>query len=269
MSVKIMSMVFDRFPMGGNERLLALALADHANDDGANIHPGFERLAKKVMVSERTVIRLIQRLVDIGWLIKMTTGNSVRGIANLYRISPDWIAGKSLPESVVSGDKLSPQSTVVSGDKKSIGVTTQVNLGDTAVSYQHQEPSIQQQHRARGSEQGKPASTPHGELACRLIPMGVQVSSMHPTLLKWVDDGIAVDMIVECVAIARQQKPLPEKIPANYLDKIIRSELAPKQSPPNWMTDDNAAMRYGEEIGVLPKAGESWSDYRQRLRRAA
>lgn len=34
MSIKVMTAVFDRYPNGGGEMLLALALADHASDDG-------------------------------------------------------------------------------------------------------------------------------------------------------------------------------------------------------------------------------------------
>ena len=34
MSVKVMTAVFERYPNGGGEMLLALALADHASDDG-------------------------------------------------------------------------------------------------------------------------------------------------------------------------------------------------------------------------------------------
>ncbi len=38
-------MVFDRYPNGGGEMLLALALADHAHDDGTHIFPSIARLA--------------------------------------------------------------------------------------------------------------------------------------------------------------------------------------------------------------------------------
>jgi len=265
MSVKMMSMVFDRFPLGGNERLLALALADHAHDDGTKIHPGFERLAEKVLVSERTIIRLIQKLIEIGWLIKVTNGNSVRGFANEYCINKDWI----------SGDNLSPQLKNVGVTNEHIwvtndviGVTPQVSSGDTAMSHQRHQPSIQHQTtslRARDSESEKPEISAEGLLACRLIPLGVSVSSMHPTLCRWVADEIDLNFILECVALARQNKPLPEKIPANYLDSIIRNELKPKKDF-SWLLSDDATISKGNEVGIYAKVGESMSDYRTRLK---
>ena len=38
MSVRIMSKVWELYPNGGGEMLLALALADHAHDDLSLIH---------------------------------------------------------------------------------------------------------------------------------------------------------------------------------------------------------------------------------------
>ena len=60
MSIKIMSMIFDRYTNGGGEMLLALAIADHAHDDGTNIFPSVKSLANKTRQSERTVQLLIQ-----------------------------------------------------------------------------------------------------------------------------------------------------------------------------------------------------------------
>ncbi|MBH1529907.1 hypothetical protein I5T99_12670 [Stenotrophomonas maltophilia] len=45
MSARVTGMVFDRYPNGGGEMLLALALADHAHDDGTHIFPSIARLA--------------------------------------------------------------------------------------------------------------------------------------------------------------------------------------------------------------------------------
>ncbi len=258
MSVKLMSMVFERFPVGGNERLLALALADHADDEGKRVHPGFERLAKKVMVSERTIIRLIKKLTEMGWLIKVSKGSAIRGVANEYCINPDWI----------KGDKLSPQTEPVGVTNETVGVTQRVNWGDTAMSHQHQQPSIQHQTipRAHEADEGGGASvTPEGRLACRLIRLGVGVTSMNPVLLAWIADKVPDALIDQCVALARQRKPLPERIAARYLDAIIRSELKPKADL-SWLMDDNATIAKGAELGLEAKVGESMRDYRTRLK---
>ena len=44
MSVKVMTAVFERYPVGGGEMLLALALADHASDDGTRFGMRWSRI---------------------------------------------------------------------------------------------------------------------------------------------------------------------------------------------------------------------------------
>jgi len=55
MSIKVMTACWERYPNGGGELLLALALADHADDDGENIYPGVESLSRKTLQSKRTI----------------------------------------------------------------------------------------------------------------------------------------------------------------------------------------------------------------------
>lgn len=96
MSVKIMSMVFDRYTEGGGEMLLALALADHAGDDGTRIYPSIAALAEKTRQSERTVQYQLRRMQESGWLILVSKGNGGRGMSSEYRISPDWVKGAEI-----------------------------------------------------------------------------------------------------------------------------------------------------------------------------
>lgn len=112
---------------------------------------------------------------------------------------------------------------------------------------------------------------PEGMYAIRLIDLGVAVTSMHPTLCKWVIDGVDLDLLVECVGIARLQKPEPEKIAPNYLDAVLRTQLAERVKPKvdnAWMHDDRALERKGRELGVSTKPGESYVDYRKRVKQA-
>lgn len=96
MSIRVMTMVFDRYPGGGSERLLALAIADHARDDGTRIWPSIDELARKTLQSRSTVQRQIRRMVAIGWLVPKGTGTG-RGHTNEYSICPAWIEGGPLP----------------------------------------------------------------------------------------------------------------------------------------------------------------------------
>lgn len=92
-----MTMVFDRYPEGGNERLLALAMADHARDDGTRIWPSLDELARKTLQSRSTVKRQIKHMVQRGWLELVRGASGRPGDTNEYRINAAWIAGQPLP----------------------------------------------------------------------------------------------------------------------------------------------------------------------------
>ncbi|MEW2382304.1 helix-turn-helix domain-containing protein [Micromonospora sp. NPDC047707] len=69
MSVRVMTWVWDHSPVGGTERLVLLAIADCAADDGANAWPSLGTLARKARLDERTVRRIIRRLEVGGHLL--------------------------------------------------------------------------------------------------------------------------------------------------------------------------------------------------------
>lgn len=66
MSVKALSWAFAQ-PLGGNEKVVLLCLADWARDDGA-CWPGQSTIAGKACVSEKTVSRIMVRLAEAGFL---------------------------------------------------------------------------------------------------------------------------------------------------------------------------------------------------------
>lgn len=55
-------------------KAVAVALGDHAHDDGTSIFPSVKRLASKVEWSERTVQRVLRELEEIGLLIVVSEG---------------------------------------------------------------------------------------------------------------------------------------------------------------------------------------------------
>lgn len=146
-----MSAVFKRYPAGGNERLLALALADEATDTGVRIFPSVARLALKSAQSERGVQRLLHVMLASGWLILVRKSSGRRGDCNEYCISPEWLAGgepvapAAVPdrrtEPKATGDKLAPvrggnpvNMSVDKLQKLSTTGDTQGLSGDIAVS---------------------------------------------------------------------------------------------------------------------------------------
>jgi len=267
MSVKISGLVWDRYEGLGNEFVLALAIADHSHDDGTHIFPSVSRLSKKARISERTVQRILNDMQKSGWLIKVSSGLGGRNFTTEYKINPDWVKGDKLSPFISEQERVTPQAERVTND--ALKGDTAVSLkGDIAVSPEpsltntnHQEPSPREKNNITEITPMRP----EGLLACRLIKLNVAVTSMHPTLCKWVTDNIPIDFIEQCIALARQNKPWPEKIAAGYLDAIIRNELKPKADN-SWLMTDEGTIAKGRELRIEARAGESMSDYRQRLR---
>jgi hypothetical protein len=103
-SIKIQTMVWDRYPGEDHELLLALKLADFCDDNGEHIFPSIETMAEKVRRSPRAVQYQIQGMVKSGWLIKVANAGGGRGRACEYRINPDWINGAEIAP-ISSGSK--------------------------------------------------------------------------------------------------------------------------------------------------------------------
>ena len=67
MSGLLMGLVWGR-EIAGHPRDVLLAMADHAHDDGSSCYPSVPKLAWKVGISERTVQRIIGRMLESGVL---------------------------------------------------------------------------------------------------------------------------------------------------------------------------------------------------------
>jgi hypothetical protein len=96
MSVRVMASVFDRYPRGGGEMLLALSLADHAHDDGTHIYPSVVSLAQKTRQSVRAVQYQLKAMLACGWLELTNEGDGRYGQHREYRISVAWLRGAEI-----------------------------------------------------------------------------------------------------------------------------------------------------------------------------
>lgn len=122
MSIRLMSEVWSRYDGSGNELLLALAIADFADDTGRSIYPSVATLAKKTRQSERTVQRQLRTMEDRGWISVIGNENGGRNNTRLYQIAPAWIKGDILTP---------PPERVTSATER---VTNEAEKGDTAMS---------------------------------------------------------------------------------------------------------------------------------------
>lgn len=89
-------LVFSRYQNSGGEFVLALALADHAWDDGTHIWPSVKTLAEKTRQSRRAVQYQLRSMLDSGWLQLVKKSSGRPGFCNEYRINPDWITGAEI-----------------------------------------------------------------------------------------------------------------------------------------------------------------------------
>lgn len=83
MSVEVMAWVFKHGPTDAQARLVLLAIADHADDNGVAF-PSVAGIAEKACVKERGARGIIRRLEDGGWL--ETFIGKGRGNKSIYRV---------------------------------------------------------------------------------------------------------------------------------------------------------------------------------------
>ncbi len=86
MSVRVMTWVWDQTEVGGGDRLLLLALADEADDEGGSCYPSIRRLAAKTRTHTNTVQRGVGRLEAAGLIEVDRPEKQGRGHFNRYRL---------------------------------------------------------------------------------------------------------------------------------------------------------------------------------------
>ena len=69
MSIKLMTAVWEREDLTSTHKLVLLALADWANDEGL-CWPSINRLAAKTSMAGRSVQRLIRQLEEMGFILR-------------------------------------------------------------------------------------------------------------------------------------------------------------------------------------------------------
>jgi hypothetical protein len=126
MSVKAMSVVWES-DLTRAEKMILLAYADHADDEGGSVFPAVNRIAWKTGYSRRQVQRVTQGLVAYGYMSEV--GKSRFGTI-VYHINldhlpalPPYVGGDSSTK--IGGDILTPRDKTTQG-----GVTKRHGGGD-------------------------------------------------------------------------------------------------------------------------------------------
>ena len=124
MSVKVMTWVWEHSQSVGNERLVLLALADHADDERWEAWPDIARLALKTRLSERTVQRCIVSLSQRNELEVRRQQGGKATMDRRYRPNRYVIKGRQI---VTPNEPKGRQIVTPNTDP---GVTDQVSRGD-------------------------------------------------------------------------------------------------------------------------------------------
>lgn len=124
MSIYIMARLFKCRLGSQSRKMLAVRLADFADDDGKGIWPSVETLACETELSERTVQRILAEFVAEGLLVVVRTATGRPGIANEYDFDLRKI--EALPSVKPEGDGC---HHVTRSSRR--GVTSATETGDT------------------------------------------------------------------------------------------------------------------------------------------
>lgn len=99
MSIRWMTKVWDEaLELEGTPLLVALCIADHAQDESGEAWPSVARIASRVRVTERAVYRALQTVEEAGWVERVARP----GQSNIYRmVTPT-------PDASVTPEQMSP-----------------------------------------------------------------------------------------------------------------------------------------------------------------
>lgn len=125
-----MSWVWQHSAATGSDRLVLLAIADEADDQGLNAFPSVATISRKARVDRSTTLRALERLEHSGEIVTMRPETRGRGRTNRYGVVMD----RDLEEvsALLSGEtKETSQSDTISHQERSLSATN-TRAGETS-----------------------------------------------------------------------------------------------------------------------------------------
>ncbi len=185
MSVRVMSMVFEAHGITSTQKLVMLALADHAADDGTSIYPSIETIASKTCLSETAVRKALRELRGNLALIRIARRFTSR-MPNKYAINITRLS---------SLKRVSPEDTLDAGvsPKDTQGVTKR----HPRVSPEDTEPSVIINEPSSESQSIKTTDIKAAFSSCVTYPINWAAGSGASA--KWLaENGYTPDDVIGC-----------------------------------------------------------------------
>lgn len=188
MSVRVMTWVWEQSRSTKTDRLVLLAIADCAADDGSNAYPSMAELVRKTGLTDRGVQKAIARLVELGELV--VGRNSGPKGCNRYRVVMPTPEHRSPPP---------PNAVRVTPERRSPGTVLEPSI----------EPSVEPSPSSHPTKDIAIPDRIDVEQICRHLADRIEANgSKRPTITKaWRDaarrlidrDGRTVDQITRCI----------------------------------------------------------------------
>lgn len=103
MSIKLMGYVWDVTWPTQSQLLIALKLADHANNEGGQVYPAKATIARQAQCSESTVQNALRAFRDCGLLHVVKEGGTGPRSPTVYTINVELLAGLSAIKAQLQG----------------------------------------------------------------------------------------------------------------------------------------------------------------------
>lgn len=155
--------------------------------------------------------------------------------------APRWVRAKlaKAKQDFISISRTVVRSTVATTDETSDDDSEDCSGFSVSEVKSSEEKSLSRSELTSGNKQQQPEPkiTPEAAMAIPLREAGVKVTSIHPTLVAWVQDGYTLQQLQGALAIAREAKGEDVPIHAKYLDTVLRDPknwpAINRQKPPN------------------------------------
>ncbi len=285
-----MSLVFERYQCGGGEFVTALALADHAHDDGTRIYPGVAALASKTRQSERTVQYHLRAMEACGWLQLVRDANREQRRTREYRINPDWIAGKNARTSVAEtpdrganiAPLVEPNSPQPSVDKDCRGANiAPLETSEMCAILHPRGAKLLHPNHQLTIKSGRSVACAHaredepqvGALTKLLLGAGIpshRVLRDRQTISAWLTRGVSPTVLSAAIDEARLSKG-NEPLSVGYLEPIVQRRMLESDgdishAKPRESIDAAARSAWNSDVCVAVANGErpasGWKDPR-------